>query len=191
MTADELVDLDALRSIPARWTGKRIDGRAVRVIVIHDMEAPESTHCAEDVAHYFAAGKEAQSSAHLCVDNDSVVRCVDDDVVAYAAPGCNADGIQIELAGYGTQNVDGWLDPFGVAMLNLAAGAVALYAIKYDIPIVHLTDDELRDGRKGIVGHYQVSRVYKKSDHMDPGSGFPWDYFIDNANERFAALRPE
>lgn len=161
--------------------------RKPRVIVIHDMEFAERGSAAEDVAHYFATTA-TKASAHICVDNNSIVQCVRDRDVAYAAPGCNSDGIQIELAGYGKQTEAQWLDFYGIGLLALASDAVAQYAIKYDIPLVHLTNAQLKAGKKGIIGHYQASAVYKKSDHTDPGEGFPWSYLLESArlfyNER-------
>ena len=59
--------------------------------------------------------------------------------------------------------------------------------MKYDLPVVHLSDAQLLAGEKGIIGHDQASRVYKKSDHTDPGVNFPWVRFIAMT----AALRAE
>jgi N-acetyl-anhydromuramyl-L-alanine amidase AmpD len=155
--------------------------RRVRLIVIHDMEYPEKLTAAEDVARYFAK-TDTQASAHICVDADSIVQCVYDRDVAYAAPGANRDGIQVELAGYARQTRAEWMDEYGRRMLEQAARAVAQYCRKYTIPAVHLSSDQLRAGKAGIIGHYQASQVYRKSDHMDPGPGFPWDYFIDRVH---------
>lgn len=167
--------------VQARWFTKvgASKGRKVRVVVIHDMEAPETGKTAENVAKYFNTTN-TKASAHICVDNNSIVQCVYDSDIAYAAPGANHDGIQVELAGYGNQTRAQWMDFYGIALLALGSDAVAQYCIKYGIPAVHLTDAELKAGKKGIVGHYQVSKVYKKSDHTDPGSGFPWDYFCES-----------
>jgi N-acetyl-anhydromuramyl-L-alanine amidase AmpD len=122
-------------------------------------------------------------SAHLCVDNDSIVQCVFDNDVAFAAPGANHDGIQIELAGFARQTRSEWLDTFGILMLNNAANAAAQYCLKYNIPLRHLTDAELKDKvSKGIVGHSQVSKAFKLSTHTDPGTGFPWDHFLERVN---------
>jgi hypothetical protein len=151
--------------------------RKVRLIVIHDMEFPERLSAAEEVARYFATTP-TPASAHICVDADSVVQCVYDRDVAYAAPGANSDGIQVELAGYARQTREQWLDDYGRRMLDRAARAVAQYCRKFSVPAVHLTNDQLRAGKRGIIGHYQASQVYKKSDHMDPGKNFPWDVFL-------------
>jgi hypothetical protein len=167
--------------------------RRVRLIVIHDMEFPERLSAAEDVARYFvdprdAKGRPVAASAHICVDADSVVQCVYDRDVAYAAPGANHDGIQVELAGFARQTRAEWLDNYGRQMLDRAALAVAQYCRKFSIPAVHLSNDQLRAGKAGIIGHYQASQVYKKSDHMDPGTSFPWDYFLDRVHAHAVRL---
>jgi N-acetyl-anhydromuramyl-L-alanine amidase AmpD len=151
--------------------------RRVRVIVIHSMEAPEKGETAENVAHFFAV-TQSPASAHLCIDNNSIVQCVMDNDIAFAAPGVNSDGIQLELAGFARQTRAEWLDPYSVLVLENAANAAAQYCLKYGIPVKHLTDQQLEAGEKGLIGHVQATRVYKKSTHTDPGDGFPWDHFL-------------
>jgi hypothetical protein len=53
------------------------------------MEAPEGPQTAENIAAYFAKTS-TKASAHVCVDNDSEVRCVSDADTAWAAPRANA-----------------------------------------------------------------------------------------------------
>jgi N-acetyl-anhydromuramyl-L-alanine amidase AmpD len=153
------------------------EGRVIRVIVIHDMEAPENKNTAENCAVNFQITTRP-SSAHICVDNDSAVRCVLDKDVAYQAPGCNSDGLGIEHAGYASQDRGQWQDDYSKAMLNRSAGLVADWCSKYHIPAKKLTVSELLAGEKGIVGHADVTAAYHKSDHTDPGVGFPWDIYM-------------
>lgn len=171
-------ETDSWPYVPARlqivWDRKR----PVRVIVIHDMEAPEKDKTAENVARYFQS-PQAGGSAHICVDSDSIVQCVRDNNQAAGANGVNKDGIHIELAGYAKQTEAEWLDTYGLLLLERAAQAVAQYCLKYAIPPVHLTNEELAAGQKGIIGHYQASAVYKPNKgHDDPGKGFPWAFFM-------------
>jgi N-acetyl-anhydromuramyl-L-alanine amidase AmpD len=173
--------------VPAKWFIEPTVPRRVRVVVIHDMEFPERSTAAEDVARYFqnprdAQGRPVQASAHICVDNNSIVQCVRDSHVAFAAPGCNQDGIQIELAGYAKQTRAEWLDAYGTALLDRAADATAQYCLKYELPVCHLTNTQLKNGGRGIIGHYQASAVYKKSDHGDPGPEFPWEHFMEQVS---------
>jgi hypothetical protein len=142
------------------------------------MEAPEAKTTAENVANYFASGK-VKASATLCIDNDSIVRSVDDGDVAWAAPGANSDGLQLELAGYANQGKEGWLDVYSRAVIENAAKATAQYCVKYGLPVKHLTPAQINAGEKGIVSHADVNATYHKSTHTDPGPTFPWDLLLE------------
>lgn len=155
--------------------------KTIRLIVIHTMEAPEGPQTAENIAAYFASGA-VVASAHACVDQDSVVVCLPPTATAFAAPGANADGYQIEHAGYASQDGAGWADAASQSMLRLSAAHAREIALAAGIPLRHLTDDELAAGHAGFVGHDQVSRVYRLSDHWDPGTNFPWDQYMGLVN---------
>ena len=154
--------------------------RKVRLVVVHDMEYPETPLAAEWCAGYFSGDKAPKASAHYYVDNDSVIQGVKESHTAWAAPGANADGIQIEHAGHARQTRAQWLDTYSTQMLRvMSAPLVAQICARHGIPIVHLTDTQLRRGHAGIIGHAQASRVYRLSDHTDPGVNFPWDKYIE------------
>jgi N-acetyl-anhydromuramyl-L-alanine amidase AmpD len=165
---------------------KKVQGRRkVRVIVMHTIESSETTKTAENTAHFFQITT-SPASAHLCVDSDSIIQCVLDNDVAAGAPGVNRDGIHIEQAGRAEQTRAEWLDDFGKKLLEMSANAAAQYCLKYDIPVKKLTDEELRDGKKGIIGHVQASHVFKPNQgHFDPGPNFPWDVFIPLVQRHF------
>ena len=48
---------------------------------------------------------------------------------------------------------------------------------------------DLVAGRRGITGHVEVSRAFKRSDHWDPGPGFPIESFLDDVRARQQAAR--
>lgn len=155
----------------------------IRVVVIHDGETDETGSAAEGMANWFSRPT-TRASAHLCVDTDSTVRCVDDQDTAWAAPGANADGLQIELAGRASQSTSQWNDAASSAILHRAANEVATWCKRWNIPIRWLTDAQLADGvTKGLTTHLQVSRVFKLSDHSDPGVGFPAGAFLALVNQ--------
>jgi N-acetyl-anhydromuramyl-L-alanine amidase AmpD len=184
-----MMETDNWRFIKARWFTPT-QGRTVRVVVIHAMEWTETDTTAEDCAHDFAARPSTnKASAHVCVDSNSIIQCVKDRDIAYAAPGCNNDGIQVELAGFIRQTRKEWFDNYGIKLLDLGAEAVAQYLVKFSLPPIHLSDSELRSGKRGVVGHDQVSRVYKKSTHNDPGPNFPWTEFMDLVAAKYAFRR--
>lgn len=149
----------------------------IRVIVCHDMEAPEGPLTAENVATYFRTTTRP-ASAHVNVDNNSAVCSVLDGDTAYAAPGCNHDGLHLEIAGYARQTLAQWMDAYSKAALAQGAKVCAAWVKRYDIPVKKLTVAELKAGHKGFVGHVDVSNAYKRTDHGDPGKNFPWDYFL-------------
>lgn len=153
--------------------------KALRVVVWHDMEAPENTTTAEGVAHYFAGESAPQASAHVCADSDSVVECVKPEDTAWHAPGANSDGYGIELAGYSRQTYAQWTDAFSQATIKQAAHWVAPIMHAHGIPAHFLTDEELADGHtKGMTTHRQVTRVFKESTHTDPGEHFPEGFVV-------------
>lgn len=172
--------------IPAKWFTPVIGApRVVRVGCVHAMQFYEKPDSAEVIANDFATRPATnKASAHVCIDNNSIVQCVRDRDIAFAAPGANHDGIHLELAGYISQSRSQWLDFYGIALLALAADAMAQYCVKYALPVRKLTDAQVGDGvSKGICGHDQVSRVFKKSTHTDPGPNFPWDYYIASVQQ--------
>lgn len=146
-------------------------------IVIHDMEAAETNTTAEGCANFFAGGT-VVASAHYCVDNDSIVQCVREGDVAFHAPP-NAGSIGIEHAGFARQTRQQWLDEYGRAMLRLSAQLVAELCAKYDLPMRWLSPSDLRDGRRGITTHNNVSLAFGQSSHTDPGPKFPTGWYLD------------
>jgi N-acetyl-anhydromuramyl-L-alanine amidase AmpD len=184
-------ETDHFPVVKAKFFKEIKEKRNVRVIVMHSMESPEKGDTAEYVSRFFQNPKDKKGnpvkvSAHLCVDSDTIVQCVMDNNVAFAAPGVNNDGIHIEQAGFARQTKAEWLDPFGILMLNLSANAAAQYCLKYNIPVKHLTNAELKTGEKGIVGHVQATAVFKPNKgHTDPGTGFPWDHFMERVQHHF------
>jgi hypothetical protein len=171
-------ETDTWKFIPAKHHGL-VRTVEPRLIVIHTPIWKEVDTGAEALGEYFAAMADGRvASAHIGVDNNSVVQYVKDSVVAYASPGANHDGLHVEIIGTHTQSKAQWRDPFSISALALAADAVAQWCIKYTIPTLHLTNDQLVKSFRGIVGHDQVSQVYKKSTHTDPGPDFPWGRFM-------------
>lgn len=174
--------------IPAKWQTPVQGKRDVRLIVIHAMESSEKGETAENVGLYFKRG-ESRASAHIGIDNNSVVQYVYDNNVAWGANGVNHDGIQIEMAGYSNQKLLEWSDRYSTDMLDRVAHAVAQYALKYSIPVIHLTNGELLAGKKGIIGHYQATAVYKPNQgHTDPGPDFPWSALLRFSNAYYNVL---
>lgn len=160
-----------MKFIQARYYREGSPDRPIDWIVLHDMEAPEKATTAETVALYFTHPA-SPSSAHYCVDSDSVVQCVREQDIAFHAPP-NDNSIGIEHAGYARQTRNEWLDAYGSAMLVRSARLVAELCAKYDVPLVYVNADDLKAGKRGITMHRDVSAAFRQSTHTDPGEHFP------------------
>ena len=179
-------DHPELRFVQAQdYTRGRPDGPPLW-IVIHDMEAAESSDRAENTAAYFASGSGGRNvSAHYCVDDNSVVQCVKLADVAWTVgnrPGNNR-GINWELSGYARQTRAQWLDPFGQEMFRQMAPYVLADAERFDIPIRRCSVADLKAFRPGITSHNDLRLAFGVTSHTDPGPNFPWDVFFEFLEE--------
>ena len=153
-------------------------GRTIDLIVIHDMEYPETPSGAEWCAGFFGGTNAPRASAHYAIDVDTIVQCVRDDDVAWHAPGANNNGIGIEHAGYAKQSRNEWLDDYSRAELALSARLVAKLCGRYGIPLQWLDASALKKrGARGITGHSDVSKAFGGT-HWDPGPNFPIDFYM-------------
>ncbi len=169
------MDFAALEHIPSRWF-TRTNGRAIDLVVLHTVEGDPDTAApgdiaAENVARYCARRPE-KVSAHLFIDDDSIVRGVLDKDVAYAAPKANHNGIQIEQCGYARWTRDQWLNDH-LGTLCLTARTLVHYYRRHSIPIAFVDADGLRRGHRGVTTHHEVTKAWGKSNHTDPGPGYP------------------
>ena len=156
-------------------------GQQITQIVIHTMESPEKPDTAESVAQWFAGPTAPESSIHVCVDSNSAVQCLPDGDTAWHSGNwtVNLRSLGIELAGTASQNKQQWGDPYSLAELRQAAKIVAMWCRKYDIPAVHLTPMGVKNGKRGICGHNDVTAAFKTvGGHTDPGQQFPWQAFL-------------
>jgi N-acetyl-anhydromuramyl-L-alanine amidase AmpD len=162
--------------------------RRIHVVVIHTMEIAERKDAAEICARWFATPV-SKVSAHYCVDADTVVQCVREKDIAWHARGGNADSIGVELAGFARQTRKDWADPYSTAMLGRAARVVAGSCGRHAIPVRWLVAADLEAGRRGLTGHGEVSKAFGKSDHWDPGPGFPVERFLGLVRAAVARTR--
>ncbi len=167
----------------------RANGRAIEVVVMHTMEIAERADAASICARWFRSPV-SKVSAHYCVDAGAVIQCVREKDIAWHARGGNTNSIGVELAGYARQTTRDWEDDYSSAVLARAASVVADVCRRRSIPVRWLVADDLVAGRHGITSHAEVSRAYKKSDHWDPGPGFPVEAFLDRVRAARQATRP-
>ncbi len=174
------------------WGHKYASRTTVNLIVLHSMESGESAVAAENVAKWFASDASPVSSAHYCIDSDSIVRCVREESMAWHARGGNRHSIGIEHAGRARQTERQWRDAFSEAMLERSAALVADIGFRWGIPLQYVDADDLLRGEGGITTHSDITIAHKKSTHTDPGKGFPMEWYVERANtyaEAFAKAR--
>lgn len=166
------------------YPGRRRFGRVI--IVMHDMEADEGPKTAENVAQFFHRQPHGSggSSAHFCVDQNSVVQCVKVGDTAWHAPGANADGIGIEQAGHANQTRAQWIADTGLLDNAAKVAAEMVVAVhkahpNLTVAVRRLSVAEIKAGNvSGFAGHNDISAAYTPGGHTDPGTNYPWDVFL-------------
>lgn len=161
-------------------------------IVVHDGETLELPRSAEGMQDYFAGANAPQASAHTAADVDSLVRSVHDWDTAWAAPGCNANGLHVEQAGRASQGTQGWNDPYSKKMITeQTARCVADWSVRYHIPLLKRTPADIQANRGGVVGHIDVTNAeHTVGGHTDPGSTYPWGLLVGAAIEHTHDIKP-
>lgn len=168
----------------ARWF-TATNGRNTRVVVLH---TTEGTGTAASNQAMFAVWDRVVS-AHYLVGTDGVAPCVRIKDVAYAAPGANRDGIQIEQIGKASWSRTDWLESHAVELEHVA-NLLADICVDCDIPAVFLDAAAVKRGERGITTHNQITQAYPDtgSGHWDPGPGYPIDVVMARVVE---LLHPE
>jgi len=160
---------------PARIASGARPESALRWIVIHSTEGDTAAGAASWFQNPAAGG-----STQLVVGEDGLYRSLDDLVRPAGAPGANDEGLHIEFAGYAKWPRETWLAR--KKTLEDGSKAIAEWGRKYKIPLKMLTIEQLRDPTsRGVTTHAMVSQAFKKSDHWDPGTGFPFDVVLSTA----------
>jgi hypothetical protein len=150
--------------------------RPARVVVLHTAQCPCQSGMALGVMKYLS-NPTVRASAHYCTDPTTTVAGVEERDTAWAAPGANADGIQIEQAGYaqfGRAGQPSWSDPLPRQMLvEQTVPLVADICRRFAFPAKVLEPADLLAGQRGITDHSRVTAAYGQGDHWDCGENFP------------------
>lgn len=179
--------------IQAKNCGPKRPGQRIDLAIIHSMEAPEKPGTARAVAIWFGGPNAPKASAHYCLDSDETIQCVNEDVVAWAAPGANKVGVHVELAGFAKQSENDWKDEYSSKVLLRAADLVFDICARHEIPLQKLSPADIKNGHRGIAGHIDVTKAFPelKGTHWDPGPKFPWDDFIDALRAKMRNTLPD
>lgn len=156
-----------------------------KLIVIHDMEVDNPTGAAEAVGNYFEM-KSSGGSTQYGIDNNSIQQYLPPTAIAWGAPYCNTQSIHIEQMGKASWSTEKW-KKYAAGTIDRCAWLVAKLSIDFNIPIDHLTLAELRAGKRGVVTHYDCTKVFGGS-HTDPGPNYPLKMMLDKAKEYKKAM---
>lgn len=158
------------------------NNKPINRIVIHSTVSPCQPGGARDIAAYFRSNQ-ARGSAHYVIDPAESVQVTYDSVIAWHAPP-NQHSLGFEMCDIPGPVPDEprrsarwkalrrawrWILPAQQRMLRRTAREVAQAALAYDVPIAFLHVDDLRQGRRGITTHANVSEAFHQSTHWDPG----------------------
>ncbi len=163
--------------------------------IIHVSDDNDPTKGAAQVASYFHSAT-ASGSAHFVCDNENTVQCLPLEVVPWGAPPLNPSGVHIEQSG--SENIPRakWLTTYD-GQFTRVAWLMAHLSAQLKIPLVWLQKDDLLrlgvspgQGKGGWTTHAAVTDAWRKSDHRDPGPGYPIELLMPRAQTFLAAMVP-
>lgn len=161
---------------------RRVGERQIDLLVLHSTENPlrPGRKMARAVGGWFGGANAPVASAHFINDDVEVIQCVRVGDVAYAAPGANRNGVQLEIVGQAFKT--NWLKE-GLPTITKTAELVAALCQDLSIPLCRIDVDGLKAGERGITTHRAVTEASKRSTHVDPGgpgdARWPWSEFLD------------
>jgi hypothetical protein len=145
----------------------------IDLFVLHDTESAPGS--ARNIAAYFQSSGSG-GSAHLVVDDNDCYRCLNNNVIPWAAPPCNTNGFHIEQCGYAKWSKATWL--LHIKTIRRAAYKIAQHKKQFkaagnNIPLFFVDAAGLKAGQRGITTHAEITKAFGKSTHTDPGTGYP------------------
>lgn len=161
-------------------SGKR-NWNALQIGVFHTTENSDNT--APDVVATWQLNPNNESSYHVLVGTDGrTIRSNDDEYVSWSAgPTGNSRGLHCSAIGYAARDRNGWLRR--PKQIEQMARWAAHCSKEYGLPLVKLSAEDVRAGKRGFCGHAEVSIAWHEVNHMDPGAGFPWDVVLNRATD--------
>lgn len=175
------------------WTARFTFGRPrpthqIRNIIIHVTVNTPGTP-AENVATYQI---NSQSGSYHELTDTTIKHLIEntDDWLTWSSGNYGNDvGLHRSFVMWGTETRAQWLQYD--AMLREAAKRDAEWCRKYNIPPVKLTAADLRAGKRGFAGHLETGQAWGGTDHVDPGTGFPWDIYLGYVRDYLNGTAPE
>lgn len=160
--------------------------KPINRLVIH-CTAGSDAKGSTGTAAYFR-DPDAKGSAHYITDANLTLQSAFDSVVCWHAPP-NPHSLGIEMCcSLANDGLGHWALTNHVAMMRRTAKLTAQLALAYNVPVVKLSVAEVAAGKRGICGHWDVSRAFGQSSHTDPEKYFPWGTFMTMVREEVAAI---
>lgn len=159
-----------------KWLSlKKCNPRGINFLVIHLGLTNQSLDCntAEALSAHLRKSP-TQYSAHICIDQNNIIRCFEDHDIAY---GCDdfdnqhvgiQNGIQIQLVDYEFEVCNAK----NTSILENLANVVAQYCMEYSIPTIKLKEEAVDNKSQGIT----LSHVCQTNPQK--AISFPWSDFL-------------
>ena len=160
--------------------GKPRPTHQIKNIIIHVTVNRPGTP-AENVAQYQI---DSQSGSYHELTDTTIKHLIEntDDWLTWSTGNYGNDvGLHRSFVMWGNETRAQWLEHD--AMLREAAARDAEWCRRYNIPPVKLTPADLRAGKRGFTGHLETGQAWGGTDHVDPGTGFPWDIYLGLVRE--------
>lgn len=157
------------------------DPKKCQIAVFHTTENSDSTP-PDSVAKW--QGDPSNNSSYTVIfgTDGRVVRVNDDDYSPWAAgQTANRRGLHGSAIGYASRSRSDWLSH--PLQINAMAKWAADVSARYGIPLVWLTPEQVRSGKRGFCSHDTVSKAWGEVNHTDPGPGFPHDVVLGRAKK--------
>jgi N-acetyl-anhydromuramyl-L-alanine amidase AmpD len=149
------------------------------------------------VSYFHESG--VQASAHVMIDNTTVLVSVDDLDIAWHCDEwpINQVSLGAELTGHANQTPAQWADPYSLGVIKNARTWAQGKMTMYGMPAIHLTASQLvaiaagNRSIKGFCTHKDVSDAFRiQGGHQDPGPNFPITAFLTSLNGFLARATP-
>jgi N-acetyl-anhydromuramyl-L-alanine amidase AmpD len=176
--------------IPAKHFTAGRGGAIVNLIVLHTTEGPETDHRSEATAAMFHEG-ESEASANYIVDPAEIMQSVLEQDASWHSGhhATNMRSIGIEQCGTAQQTPEQWADDASSRELRNVAKLCAKLCVKYVIPRIKLSPEDVAAGASGFCGHIDVTiGLNKGKGHRDPGRDYPWAAVLAMVEQEIDAL---
>lgn len=164
--------------------------RGVRPVTLVAVHTAEGARTARNLGAYFYRD-DVQASSHVGIDATETLQYVPYDRASWTLRSGNPISDNAELCAFahwtraqwlGTDTIDGCVNPRGI--LDATARWIRERCLARNIPIIKLSAADVAAGQSGVIGHVDWTYGMRDGTHVDPGTVFPWDYVITQANRK-------